>query len=92
MRLLPQMQNKLTEVGTNIKLARCRRKLTLGQVAERAGISILILLDIEIGDPDCSMGYYLSVLRVLNLADDVYRIAENDPLGRKLQDIELLNE
>lgn len=84
------MQNKLSHVGVNIKLARLRRKYLPEQVAERAGIDLLILEGIENGEPDFSMGAYLSVLRVLNLADDIYRIAENDPLGRKLQDIELL--
>jgi transcriptional regulator with XRE-family HTH domain len=86
------MQNKLTDVGTNIKLARLRRRFTPEQVAQRAELSVFTVLDIEKGHPDYSIGDYLSVLRVLNLADDIYRIAENDPLGRKLQDIELLNE
>jgi len=92
MKLLPQMQNKLSHVGVNIELARLRRKFTIEQVAERAGISGSTLMCIENGMPEISIGDYLSVLRVLGLECDIYRIAENDPLGRKLQDIELLNK
>jgi transcriptional regulator with XRE-family HTH domain len=92
MKLLPQMQNKLSHVGVNIELARLRRKFSIEQVAERAGVPQPTITDIENGNPDISIGDYLSVLRVLGLDGDIYRIAENDPLGRKLQDIALLGE
>jgi transcriptional regulator with XRE-family HTH domain len=90
--LFPKMQRQLETVGENIKLARLRRKYTLGQVSERAGISLECLSQIENGAPDISIGKYTLVLRVLNLDKDIYRIAEDDLLGRKLQDIELLNK
>ena len=92
MKLLPQMQNKLSHVGVNIELARLRRKFSIEQVAERAGVPRPTITDIENGNPDISIADYLCVLRVLGLECDIYRIAENDPLGRKLQDIELLNK
>jgi transcriptional regulator with XRE-family HTH domain len=90
--LLPKMQRQLEIVGENIKLARLRRKYTLEQVSERAGISLECLSQIESGVPNISLGEYTLVLRVLNLDKDVYRIAEDDLLGRKLQDIELLKK
>jgi transcriptional regulator with XRE-family HTH domain len=88
--LLPKMQHQLELVGENIKLARLRRKFSSQQVAERAGISLENLFEIEKGSPNISLGEYTLVLRVLNLDSDIYKIAENDILGRKLQDIELL--
>lgn len=90
--LLPKMQRQLELMGENIKLARLRRKYTLQQVAERADISLECLSEIENGSQYISIGEYLLVLRVLNLDKDIYEIASNDILGRKLQDIELLNK
>jgi transcriptional regulator with XRE-family HTH domain len=88
--LLPKMQHQLEIMGENIKLARLRRKFSLEQVSERAGISLENLFEIEKGSPNINIGEYTLVLRVLNLDSDIYKIAENDVLGRKLQDIELL--
>jgi transcriptional regulator with XRE-family HTH domain len=90
--LLPKMQRQLETVGENIKLARLRRKFSIEQVMERADISLDDLNEIEKGSPNINIGKYLLVLRVLNLEKDIYKIAENDILGRKLQDIELLNK
>lgn len=57
--LLPRLQLLLAEVGENIRLARLRRKLSAGRVAERADISRTTLLAIERGVPSVSMGTYL---------------------------------
>ena len=89
--IFPLMQRKLDIMGENIKLARLRRKLNTSQVAERAGVSLSTLDLIEKGSADVMMGDYLNVLKTLRLDSDIYTIASNDELGRKLQDIELLN-
>lgn len=88
--LLPKLRKILTEMGENIKLARLRRKLTTEQISERAGISRSTLWQVEKGEPSVSLGIYLKVLFVLGLEKDIYKIATDDVLGRKLQDIELL--
>jgi len=88
--LLPQMTRQLSLMGENIRLARLRRHLSIGQVSERSGVSSDTVDLIENGDPDVSLREYLSVLRTLNMEKDIYNIASNDILGRKLQDIELL--
>ena len=88
--IFPKYQKVLEQVGENIKLARKRRKLTTIQVAERAGISRNTLYLLEKGNPGVSIGALFNVLRVLNLHDDFARIASDDELGRKLQDLELL--
>ncbi|MDZ7771721.1 MAG: helix-turn-helix transcriptional regulator [Balneolaceae bacterium] len=87
--MLPQQKRILAKVGENMKLARLRRKLSMEQVAERADISRTTLWHIEEGSPSVAMGYYLQVLSILGLEDDLLAVASDDKLGRKLQDAEL---
>ena len=89
--LLPKLTKILEEMGENIKLARLRRKLTTEQVAERAGISRSTLWQAEKGLPSVSMGTYAQILFVLKLENDLQLLAQDDVLGRKLQDIKLLS-
>jgi transcriptional regulator with XRE-family HTH domain len=86
----PSVLRILTEIGTNIKLARLRRRLTSFQVAERAGINRVTLWHIEKGSPKVSMGTYAQVLFVLGLEKDLLNVANDDTLGRKLQDAKIL--
>jgi transcriptional regulator with XRE-family HTH domain len=88
--ILPKYQKVFDGIGENIKLARKRRKLTAEQVSERAGIHRATLYRVEKGDPSVAMGIYFNVLKVLNLENDFSKIASNDTLGRKLQDLNLL--
>ena len=88
--IFPKYNFLLEKMGENIKIARKRRKLTMIQVAERAGISRSTLYLIESGNPSVAMGAYFNVLRVLGLQDDFLKLAADDELGRKLQDLELL--
>lgn len=84
--LLPPIKRILREIGENIKLARLRRKFSAEQVAERANISRPTLLAIEKGSPGVAMSSYAQVLFVLGMEKDLLKIAEDDKLGRKLQD------
>ena len=88
--LLPGTQQIISVLGENIKLARLRRKYSTQQVAERANISRPTLLSIEKGNPRVSIGAYIKVLAVLGLEKDVLKVAEDDKLGRKLQDAKLI--
>jgi transcriptional regulator with XRE-family HTH domain len=88
--ILPKYQKVFDGIGENIKLARKRRKLTAEQVSQRAGIHRATLYRVEKGDPSVAMGIYFNVLKVLNLESDFSKIASNDTLGRKLQDLNLL--
>ena len=87
--LLPKNQKLLQAVGENIKLARLRRKLTMDQVSERAGISRPTLSSLEKGSPSISLGIILQVLLVLGLEKDIVLLAKDDTLGRKIQDADL---
>jgi transcriptional regulator with XRE-family HTH domain len=88
--LLPSNKKILEQLGENIKLARLRRKYTANQVAERADISRPTLLSIERGSPGVTLNSYLQVLFVLGLEKDLLKVAEDDKLGRKLQDAGLI--
>ncbi len=88
--LFPKHQKILEQLGENIKLARKRRNLTAIQVAERAGMNRTTLYQIEKGNASVSMGAYFNVLRVLGLQDDFMKLAADDEMGRKLQDLKLL--
>lgn len=89
--LLPKQAKLMAILGENIKLARLRRKLTAEQVAERAGISRRTLISVEKGLPSVAMGIYVQVLFVLGLSDDIVKVADDDKLGRKLQDSKLIS-
>nr|WP_314839224.1 helix-turn-helix transcriptional regulator [uncultured Flavobacterium sp.] len=88
--IFPKYDKILGQMGENIKIARKRRKLTMVQVAERADIARSTLHLIELGNSSVAMGAYFNVLRVLGLQDDFLKLAADDELGRKLQDLELL--
>lgn len=90
--LMPKEKRILELLGENLKLARLRRKLTTEQVAERANIGRTSLWHVEKGSEHISIGIYLQVLSVLGLADDLKTIAEDDTLGRKLQDANLITK
>ena len=76
-------------VGEQIKLARLRRNLSVAQVAERATCSPLTVARIEKGAATVAIGIYLRVMYALQLDDDILLLAQNDEMGRALQDLSL---
>ena len=84
--LLPSLEKSLKQLGENIRLARLRRRLSSSLVAERAGMTRPTLRSIERGEPSVSIGAYANVLMSLGLEKDLFQVANNDELGRKLQD------
>lgn len=60
------------------------------QIAERAGISRKTLGNIESGMPSVAMGAYFQVMFVLGLEKDFLKLANDDELGRKIQDAGLI--
>lgn len=87
--IFPNEKRMLTAMGERIKLARKRRKISTAIVADRAGIARGTLYRVEAGDGAVTMGTYLRVLAALNMAADLDRIAADDEVGRRLQDIEI---
>lgn len=90
--VFPKNRSALEQLGENIKLACKRRGYTQVQVAERTGLSRLTVRKIEQGEPTVSIGHYVAVLSVLGLVEDLMQVANDDELGRKLQDIKLMGK
>lgn len=90
--IFPKNQKVLAQLGENIKLARMRRNYTQSLISERTGLSRLTVRKIEAGDSRVSLGHYVAVLGVLGLVDDFAKVASDDALGRKLQDIKLMGK
>jgi transcriptional regulator with XRE-family HTH domain len=90
--IYPKNQHILTQLGENIRLARKRRKYTQTLISERSGMSRLTIRKIERGDPTVSLGHYITMLGILNLAKNLTKVASDDELGRKLQDIALMSK
>lgn len=85
----PMAKRQLKELGSNIKMARLRRNLSLRAVAQRAGISVNTVVAVENGEPGVSIGAIANVLHCLSLVEDISLIAKDDVLGRKLQDLKI---
>ena len=87
--LFPKTISILETLGENIRLARLRRNISSSLQAERAGISRPTLTMIEKGSPTVSLGSYVQVLVALGMEKDLLKVAADDELGRKLQDLKL---
>jgi len=85
-----KQKNILSRLGENIKLARLRRELSVRSLAERAGIAVSTMTNIEKGFPSVSLGSYLQVLSILRLEEDILLIGNDDPIGRQIQDAGLI--
>lgn len=87
--IFPSEQKILANLGERIKLARLRRGLSAEVLAERSSISRMTLHRAEKGYAAVAIGTYLRILAALQLQDDLNLIAQDDALGRRLQDLEL---
>ena len=85
--LFPGLERRLSALGERLRLARIRRKFSAETVAKRAGVSRMTLYRIESGDQVVALGSYARVLAVLQLDPDLEKLALDDALGRRLQDL-----
>jgi transcriptional regulator with XRE-family HTH domain len=60
----------VSEIGKRLKEYRLKRKLSQRELADRAGISLFTIAQIERGKP-VSISMLLSVMRVLRLVDNL---------------------
>ena len=90
--VFPKNQKVLSLLGENIKLACKRRGYSQSLIAERTGLSRNTIRKIEQGDSKVSIGHYVAVLGVLGMVEDFAKVASDDELGRKLQDINLMGK
>ena len=87
--LYPAQAQRLTALGERLRAARLRRKLSTTLFAERMGASRETLRRLELGDPSIAFSHYFAALHALGLAADIDQLAQDDALGRQLQDAEL---
>ena len=74
--LPPKLRRNLGKFGSDIALARRKRKLTVNMMAERIGTSRATYLRAEKGDPRVSMGVYAMAPFVLGFSDSLAEIAD----------------
>lgn len=81
-------QRALRKLGTDIKDARRRRRISTVLMTQRADISRPTLYKIEKGNSGVSLGAYASVLFVLGLTSRLADLAEAnfDDIGRRLEE------
>ncbi|MEN9865997.1 MAG: hypothetical protein RL748_1587 [Pseudomonadota bacterium] len=87
--LFPQAAKQMADLGLRLRTARLRRGIGTALFAERMGVSRDTLNRLEKGEATIAIGTYLRALRVLGLDKDLDLLAQDDELGRKLQDLQL---
>jgi len=85
------VRKALSQLGSEIRVARRRRRLPMAVVADRAFTSRATLQRVEAGDPTVGMGIYAAVLHTLGLLDGLSRLAapSMDEVGLALADASL---
>ncbi len=87
--LFPQTQRRAEALGERLRLARLRRRMSLTELAARVDVTRHTLSRLERGDLSTSLGVLARVLGVLGLEGDLDRLARDDELGQRLQDVRL---
>ena len=84
--LFPATQRRAEALGTRLRAARLRRRMSGAEMAERAYISRTTLRKLEAGDLSVSTAILARVLEVLGLEQDLDSIAADDEVGHSLAD------
>jgi transcriptional regulator with XRE-family HTH domain len=71
-----QVEKALKELGTNLRTARLRRKMTIENVAGRIGTGTRAVMDAEKGKPSTGIVVYLALLWVYGLLGPVTDLAD----------------
>jgi hypothetical protein len=74
--LPPRLRQGIAKLGGDIGIARRKRSLTIGMMAERIGVHKNTYLKVEKGDPTVAFGIYAMTLFVLGLADALIALAD----------------
>lgn len=75
------VEQALRKVGSNLRVARVRRKQTIEEVAKRIGTGLRAVRDAESGKASTSVGVYAALLWAYDLLDPLDQLA--DPLKDK---------
>ena len=75
--MLPlRLRHGIAKLGADIAIARRKRSLTIGMMAERIGVHKNTYLKVEKGDPTVAFGIYAMSLFVLGLSDALTTLAD----------------
>lgn len=86
--ILPlQVRRSLVKFGTDLSIARRKRRLTIAMMCERLGVSKSTWQRMEKGDPTVSVGAYAQALFALGLGTPFAELADqgNDEQGLLLE-------
>ena len=70
------VEKALKGLGTNLRTARIRRKMTIEDVAKRIGTGPRAVMEAEKGKPSTGVAVYLALLRVYDLLAPVGELAD----------------
>ena len=85
-----QVEETLRQVGTNLRTARVRRRLTLEDVASKINVRRALVADAESGKASTGVAVYLALLWAYDLLDDAAALASptRDKVGLALASAE----
>lgn len=86
MRRIRRVEQSLKKFGEDMRTARLKRRLPQSLVAERAGVSVATLRQLENGAPGVSVGNCAAILFALGFDTPFETLAsyENDPHGEAM--------
>jgi transcriptional regulator with XRE-family HTH domain len=87
--IFPREQRQAQALGQRLRAARLRRRVPLGELAARTGVTRTTLRRLEQGDPSVGLALLIRTMSVLGLANDIDRLAANDEVGQRLAEIGL---
>ncbi|MDR3002474.1 MAG: hypothetical protein LBU89_14590 [Fibromonadaceae bacterium] len=70
------LDNALTTLGMNLRMARKRRNLSAQKVADKLGIGVRSVMDAEKGKPTTAISTYMGLLWVYDLLSDMKNLAD----------------
>jgi len=70
------VEKAIKTLGTNLRIARLRRKMTIADVAARIGTGPRAVMDAEKGKPSTGVAVYMALLWVYGLLAPVEDLAE----------------
>lgn len=85
--LLPKAEKAFKYFADSIRMARLRRRLSKSIMCERINVKRHTYDAIEDADPTIQIGHYVNALFVMGLQDELLKVADEDIVGRRIQDV-----